>query len=326
MARSGGSSRSVEIVDRGFAAGTTGPVPLRIEDLRLSGRFRTALSMDHARALAEFDGEYPPILVTRERTVVDGLHRVQAAKHQGRREMCCEIFDGSDTDAFVEFVRRNVVHGLPLTLAERRTAARRILHEKPDWSDRRIGEVTALSPGVVGRLRQAAPAATSGRRVGRDGRSRPEDARAARAQICEELAADPHASLRQIAARVGASPQTVRKVRLQQVNGRSQNGSTEPARSIAVVPPVQLLEQRARASTAALLSATALTSTAEGRAFAELLSSTNVERGALFAHLGSVPLSKVYEVADEARRRASCWADFAQALEGRPSLRARAVR
>ncbi len=39
-------------------------------------------------------------------------------------------------------------------------------------------------------------------------------------------------------------------------------------------------------------------------------------------HVGVVPLSRVYEVADEARRRAAFWLGFAETLEGRVRRRA----
>ncbi len=37
----------------------------------------------------------------------------------------------------------------------------------------------------------------------------------------------------------------------------------------------------------------------------------------LRTHLGTVPLSRVYQVVDECRRRASTWAQMADALEAR---------
>jgi hypothetical protein len=38
--------------------------------------------------------------------------------------------------------------------------------------------------------------------------------------------------------------------------------------------------------------------------------------------VGAVPLSRVYEIADEARRRAGFWSRFAEALEGQVRRRA----
>jgi predicted trehalose synthase len=37
----------------------------------------------------------------------------------------------------------------------------------------------------------------------------------------------------------------------------------------------------------------------------------------LRAHLGSLPLSRVYEIADECRRRARTWSEMADVLEAR---------
>ena len=86
----------------------------------------------HVATLAELDGAWPPIVVRREdRSVVDGQHRVAAARRLGMATLQVSWFDGSAEDAFVEFVRCNVGHGLPLGLAERRSAASRILRITP---------------------------------------------------------------------------------------------------------------------------------------------------------------------------------------------------
>src|SRR5262245_7339861 len=208
---------------------------LSLDELRVGPPLRER-GIDHAHvaALAEVVASWPPIVVHRTtRLVIDGQHRVAAAKLLGLRELAATFFDGSPDDAYVEFVRRNVGHGLPLTLADRRHAARRIVDMRPDLSDRGIAAVCGLSPRTVARLREdtrARGARANGARaaigrVGRDGRVRPIDPGATRARIAEELARQPDASLRAIASVVGASPETVRSVRIEM---RRANAATPP--------------------------------------------------------------------------------------------------
>ena len=201
--------------------------PLEVVEVTTSslrmGRSPRERGIDHAHVdlLAEVPESWPPIVVSRrDRAVIDGQHRVAAAKQLGLKRLRAVYFDGSTDDAYVEFVRCNVGHGLALTLDERRAAVRRILLTHPDLSDRGVASVCGLSPKTVARLRRAAdggsgtPETTRGKkRVGRDGRQRPVDPSAARARIAKELERRPDASLRAIASTVGVSPETVRSMR-----------------------------------------------------------------------------------------------------------------
>ena len=94
------------------------------------GRSLRAAGIDplHVAALAEVAAHWPPIVLNRaDASVIDGHHRIAAARQLGLRELRVTWFDGSPDDAYLEFVRCNVGHGLPLTLAERRHAARQML-------------------------------------------------------------------------------------------------------------------------------------------------------------------------------------------------------
>jgi ParB-like chromosome segregation protein Spo0J len=158
------------------------------------------LDRGHVVALAELEGRWPPILVGRKgRRVIDGHHRVAAARMMGWNTIAGVIFDGTAGDAFVEAVRRNVKHGLPLTIEERKAAARRLLGDHPEWSDRRIAQVCALTAHSIGRLRATCGAVEVECRVGRDGRRRPVHADSNRVRILEAVQANPEASLRAIA-------------------------------------------------------------------------------------------------------------------------------
>jgi hypothetical protein len=68
----------------------------------------------------------------------------------------------------------------------------------------------------------------------------------------------------------------------------------------------------------------AFASREDAECFAALFDATTIERATLIGHVESVPLSRIYEVADEARRRAELWREFADVLESRVHRRRRA--
>jgi len=291
------------------------------------GRSPRARGIDraHVALLAEVAGAWPPIVVSRrDRAVIDGQHRVAAAKQLGLKRLRAVYFDGTPDDAYVEFVRCNVGHGLTLTLDERRAAVRRILGTHPDLSDRGVASVCGLSPKTVGRLRvdtDMARGTGAGvkKRVGRDGRQRPVDANAARSRIAEELERRPDASLRTIASTVGVSPETVRSVREKLRAGPERSAAPVRTDPEAVVLAV-LSRQRRRAEP--LGGDRAFTDRDDGREFVDWFDATCVDDADLWRHVGAVPRSRVYEIVDEARRRASVWARFAEQLEGQVCRRA----
>jgi transposase-like protein len=123
------------------------------------------------------------------------------------------FFDGSGDEAFEEAVRANVTHGLPLSLADRETAAERILMGRPHVSDRFVADVVGLSAGTVGAIRRRSSIGGPNVRIGRDGRIRPVNSAEGRKAASEIVAARPGASLREIAREAGISPATARDVR-----------------------------------------------------------------------------------------------------------------
>jgi ParB-like nuclease family protein len=178
---------------------------------RLSGE-----NLEHIHALANAQGKLPPIIVHRaSMRVLDGLHRLRAAKFRGHSEIEVQFFDGDDADAFVVAVRSNIAHGLPLSLADRKAAATRIITSHPQWSDRLIASVTGLAAGTIAELRRKSedevPSADI--RIGLDGRARPVNSAERRRTASELLIDDPSLSLRQVARIAGISPETARDVR-----------------------------------------------------------------------------------------------------------------
>jgi hypothetical protein len=257
--------------------------------------------------IVQLDGAWPPILIDRAtHRIIDGHYRFLAAKQAGRTHIECEYFDGVAEESFLEAVRRNATHGLPLTLAERRGVASRLLAAHDDWSDRRIATIAGLAPSTVAVVRRATATgtgATPTRRVGRDGTARLVDRRVVRERVRSALAAMPHGSLREVARVAGASPETVRAVR------------NEPCSPPAPVPaPLRRVREGHLAPDVA--ADPALTATSFGRAFTVWFGQSAIDREHFrFAH--DVPLSRVYQLADEARRRAALWVAFADELEAR---------
>ncbi|MFI9530185.1 ParB/RepB/Spo0J family partition protein [Micromonospora rosaria] len=176
---------------------------------------------EHVRVLAATDVPLPPILVERgTMRVIDGMHRLHAALAAGRDSVEVVYFDGSARSVFVQAVKANIAHGLPLTLADRRAAARRIIGLYPEWSDRMVAATVGLSDKTVAAVRRAAGDVGQPEvRIGMDGRARPLSSAAGRwiaSQLMEER---PEASLREIAREAGISVATVRDVRARMRRG-----------------------------------------------------------------------------------------------------------
>ncbi|KZM69055.1 hypothetical protein AWN90_15060 [Nocardia terpenica] len=215
----------------------------------------------HVRLLAEAEAALPPIVVHRESMqVIDGVHRLRAAEVRGDETIGVVFFEGTAAEAFVLGVRLNTMHGLPLSLAERKAAALRILVEYPEWSDRAIAGVAGLSPKTVSAIRRrsdvespqsAGRIASNGvlhRSIGPEGRRR----------AAELFEADPGASARTVALAAGISVTTAKDVRKRlragedpvTARGRAaEPAPPEPARNVvAMLPacrgePEQLLHQ-----------------------------------------------------------------------------------
>jgi ParB-like chromosome segregation protein Spo0J len=322
---------------------TADVVVVKVEALRAGPEFRDGgINEAHVLSLAEMEGQWPPIVVTSDHLVIDGRHRLAAAQRLGLTELQARVFDGSPDEAFVEFVRCNVGHGLPLSLSERRRAVGHILGAHPEWSDRRVARLCALSPTTVGRLRSelveaaSCPDAQSGHpeaRVGLNGRLRSVHPDGVRARVVEALSARPQSSLRAVAQEVGVSPETVRSVR-KSLQGPATGprrgsgprlGDDQPAEtSLPDIAWLADLMGRGRPATATepWREDRALSSLACGDGFLDWFDGATVDEADCWRFLPEVPLSRVYMVADEARRRASCWSSFASALEDRTNKRA----
>lgn len=170
----------------------------------------------YVRLLAETLDDLPPILVHRATMrVMDGMHRVSAARLRGREHIAARFLDGSAADAFVVSVETNVAHGLPLTRRDRSDAAARIVATHPHWSNRVIAAKVGLSDKTVAAIRRRSgadfPRANTG--VGRDGRAWVANAEHGRLRAAEHLVRQPDATVRELAAAGEIALSTARDVR-----------------------------------------------------------------------------------------------------------------
>jgi hypothetical protein len=306
-----------------------GGAPPRPEDVLASGRIEmvstaqlrgglsprvNGIDQDHVRALMEVESSLPPLLVHEPTmTVIDGLHRLEAARRRGAEHIESVLLSGARSDAFVIAVHANVSHGKPLTLGERRAAAKVILADFPECSDRWLASVCGLSPSTVRGVR-AANAQSSrdngSTRVGRDGRRRPVDRGGLPVRVAEAVASNPGASVRGIAVVVGASPSTVLgHVRRLRAGGPPVSKGQDPKSTS--VAPAAVVEGR----DAAIMAVPELASSLGW------LERTSIGEADWQTFVRVVPLGRIYEFADECRRRAVAWSAVASALERRAGRR-----
>ncbi len=275
---------------------------------RLSG-----VSDRHVAVLAASDAVLPPLLVHRQTMrVIDGAHRLRVAFLRGQQSVDVRLFDGSGAEAFVEAVRANTDHGLPLTLADREAAASRIVGSHPHHSDRWIAAVTGLAAGTVAAIRRRThpedgqPPA----RIGRDGRIRPVNSAEARRAASDAMAKRPEASLREIARLAGISPNTVRDVRQRMGRGedpvpsRPFDGQSAGSRDRASLMQVLRRDPSLRLSES-------------GRALLRWLDAMAKSPEICEDPVESVPPHCAYVLVELAVRCAEDWQDVASRLERR---------
>jgi ParB-like chromosome segregation protein Spo0J len=295
----------------------------------------------HIARLAETEAPLPPILVDRRTMrVIDGMHRLMAASLQGRESIDVIFYDGTEADVFLYAVRENVAHGLPLSQADRRAGAERIIDSHPHLSDRAIGQVAGLAAKTVAaiRKRSTSEGAQSAVRMGRDGKLRPIDSAGGRKRAAELLINQSSVSLRDVARECGISPATVLDVRKRLERGESpvpartntaQAGAQAAASAEAAgrtVAPAHADRGLAAASpdpaatVEQLLRDPSLRSNEQGKRILRLLHHNAVSSGQLPDIAITVPPHCVTTVMQLAHQYAKMWHDFARELDGRARI------
>lgn len=287
------------------------------------------LDAQHAEALAQIDGEMPPILVHRPTMrVIDGMHRLGAARMRGQDEICVQFLNCAEDDVFLLAVAANIRHGLPLTLQDRRAAAARIVAQRPDASDRWIAELAGLAAKTVASIRrnETDSVLLPARRVGRDGRVRPIDASEGRRLAQEILASNPDASLRRIAHGAGISVGTARDVREKVRKGidpilpmrRQLNGNgTEPKSAEEKKSPSEV---DINSVTRRLCHDPSVRYTESGRSLLQWLHSPRIMQNSDWQNIvDSIPPHCTYHMIKIAHNCALAWEAFADELNRRNS-------
>lgn len=273
----------------------------------------------HIQCLAESGRELPPLLVDRATLrVVDGMHRLRAAALRGRQEIEVTYFDGSRDEAFLRAVGENIAHGLPLSLSDRKAAARRILAVRPQWSDRAVAAHAGLSGKTVSairrrsaeeapRLRSAEESPHLNSRIGADGRRYPLDGSAGRLRASQLISARPDTPLRAIARDAGVSVGTAHDVRRQLFGGEEPG----PGRTSGAPGPDTPEGPKSAADRLALLRSLSqdpsLQNTRTGRELLRWLHTQAVTDDDWQALTATVPAHCVDAVVELARQCAQTW-------------------
>ncbi|WP_327321596.1 ParB N-terminal domain-containing protein [Streptomyces sp. NBC_01210] len=295
-------------------------VHLPVAELVIEGSPRASgEDEEHVRSLVAVDQELPPIIVHRATMrVIDGAHRVRAARLSEKKRIRARFFDGSAEDAFVLAVQANVRHGLPLSLKDRISAAERIVATHPQWSDRMISTAAGISARTIAEIRRrSAESEPSGVRIGQDGRARPVDAARRRSLATALLTENPDLSLRQVAQVAGISPETVRAVRNRLLYGR------RPAPARTLKPPRQEEDWAPNELDAVLrrlASDPAVRQTDTGRVLLRILRTQAMTAEEWQKTVDNVPLHCAQLVEQAARESARMWAEVAARMARNSSL------
>ncbi|WP_084525260.1 ParB/RepB/Spo0J family partition protein [Nocardia vaccinii] len=317
------------------AAGTPMIVQIPIERVRVCGSPRAAGENHlHVQSLTEVVDSLPPIVVHRQTMmVVDGVHRLRAAQCIGANVIDAVYFDGDAREAFVAAVRMNSAHGLPLSLSDRRAAADRILHDYPEWSNRRVARVVGLSDKTVAVIRRGVAAENPhwpAERVGSDGVSRPIEAGDRRRQVLEFLEVNPGAPAQAAASATGASLSTVKRAQRQiredsATVARPGGGAEVSTRTgdvhCVAVPDRQSERRRGLRDSSAMIrqlrADPSLRFTEQGRRLLRMLDIVPLEPTTWDSIADSLPMHCAELVVELARQHSQSWQDLANSLARR---------
>ncbi|MBB0243376.1 transcriptional regulator [Streptomyces alkaliphilus] len=239
----------MENTDRTLALPSNFTHTVRIEELlpadspRLNG-----LDEIHVERLVELYASLPPVLVHRTTMqVIDGMHRVAAAKRRGLETVEVQYFDGAREEAFIRAVAANVAHGLPLSTEDRKAAACRILGTHPGLSNRAIAACAGLDAKTVATIRRRSPTDSprSNIRIGTDGRIHPLDRTTERLHAAELMTRHPDLPLRAIVKETGLSLGTAHDVRQRLLRGEEPVPTSRRRRPVGDTPPASSAAERA---------------------------------------------------------------------------------
>ncbi|KOV71436.1 hypothetical protein ADL00_07660 [Streptomyces sp. AS58] len=315
----------------GFAAPERRAVPIDSLIPADSPRMK-GIDQGHVDILNEVEARLPPIVVHRPTwRVVDGMHRLDAARRRGDTTIDAYLLDVPEHELFAISVRLNTAHGMPLSYAERVAAAGRLLRENPEMSDRYVAVVAGLSARTVARVRRSTgedPHLNA--RIGMDGKVHPRGVAQGRERAGRMLTERPDASLREVARAAGISLGTAHDVKMRLLRGEDpmpnggrsmaveQQSRQNPARAprdALPLPTAELLKRLRRDP--------ALRSTESGRVVLRLLAMHDLDTSAWTSIVMNLPTHCTDAVAMLARQSALRWTQFADQLEEEAVTRTR---
>lgn len=221
IARSDIAYTPAKLSDLGLADSV---VNLLLDDLIIGDSPRSGGTQDeHIRNLAESVTSFPPIVVHRATMrVIDGVHRIRAARLRSDRGIDSIFFEGSLEEAYVLSIKLNVVHGLPLSLYDRKAAAIQILRFYPEWSNRGVAAAAGISDKTVAQIRMSLDnLPESMGRIARNGVWHRGKGAVGRSDAAKLFIEQPDISPQTVAQQVGISLSTAKDVRYRLRRGES---------------------------------------------------------------------------------------------------------
>jgi len=293
----------------------------------------------HVRLLADAarTTRLPSILVQKSGyRLIDGKHRVEAAKLLGQSVISARIVDCTDAEALVLAIKFNILHGLPLSRVDRISGAKRVLAAHPDWSDRAVASVAGLSAKSIASIRKSVAdhgMSALGKRLGRDGKRHPIAPAEGRRRTVEYIVAHPDASLRQIARETDVSLGTAQDIKEKLRRGDQfvfaaatdrpaarRSEGTAPTAHSSPTPTARGVEVLAwQAISAKLANDPSLRYTQSGRTFLQWMARRCLSEAEWCEFVDAIPLHWKTEVAKVAARMSEEWRQFADRLAATPS-------
>jgi len=142
----GGAPREIALEDLCLDAGT-----------QLRARLDQATIAEYARDLLDGD-QLPPVAAVSDGAttwLIDGFHRIAAARRAGRTSIQTMVRIGTHRDAIIGAAGANRDHGLRRTRADKQRAIQALLAdpEWAAWSDHRIADACGVNQTTVSRIR-----------------------------------------------------------------------------------------------------------------------------------------------------------------------------
>jgi ParB-like chromosome segregation protein Spo0J len=149
---------------------------------------------------------WPPILVDRAtHKLLDGWHRVEAAKRAGVYTLPVQWVDAREEELFALAVKANLGHGVHLTKEERYRAISRLQRES--WTNERIAAFLGSSPAMVGKTEKAEDLRIKFKVAAHPGAALPIETLVEVTRLPQEY----HDEIAELACEVDAAPTDVRR-------------------------------------------------------------------------------------------------------------------